>query len=86
MLSYELQPRKLLKKLPENRREIVQRALLEIERNPFQGEPKIGDLAGVLTYRFKIYEELWLIAYSFIGPQSIRIMRIGPRENFYKHL
>ena len=85
-LFFELQPRKILKKLPENRRRLALEALYEVERNPYQGDPKKGDLAGVLTYRFKMFEELWLIAYEFIGPQELRIIKIGVRENFYGDL
>ena len=61
-------------------------ALLEVERNPFQGDPKVGNLAGLLTYRFKLLDSLWLIAYEFIDEETLRIIKIGPRENFYKDL
>ena len=62
------------------------RALLEIERNPFQGDAKVGDLAGILTFKFKLFGEVWVIAYEFLGPQELRIIKIGPRENFYKQI
>ena len=61
-------------------------ALLEVERNPIQGDPKVGNLAGLLTYRFKLMDSLWLIAYEFIDEETLRIVKIGPRENFYRDL
>ena len=85
-LSYELQVSKKLKKLPENQREQVLEALLEIQRNPFQGDHKVGDLLGELTFRFRVFQELWLIAYTFVNEQELRILKIGPYENFYRDL
>ena len=84
LISMSLQARKQIKKLPQNRVELVVQALRELERNPYLGDPKTGDLAGFLTYRFRVFNELWLIGYSFLDENRILIHKIGPRENFYK--
>ncbi|MFM8446601.1 MAG: type II toxin-antitoxin system RelE/ParE family toxin [Candidatus Nanopelagicaceae bacterium] len=86
MLYFKSQPKRVLKKLPQNRRELVLQALLEVERNPYLGEPKLGNLTGVQTYRFKVFQEIWLIAYTFIDVEALLILKIGPRENFYKDI
>ena len=85
-LYFASQPNKVLKKLPENQRRLALRALQEVERDPFQGEPKVGDLAGFYTYRFRIFDALWLIGYEFTDWDTIKIVKIGPRENFYRGL
>ena len=84
LISMSLQARKQIKKLPRNRVELVAQALRDLERNPYLGVPKTGDLAGFLTYRFRIFNELWLIGYTFLDENRILIHKIGPRENFYK--
>lgn len=61
-------------------------ALLEVARNPYQGDLKVGDLAGFLTYSFKVFEEPWRIGYAFIDSSTLEIIKIGPRENFYKRV
>ena len=63
-------------------------SLEQISRVPYQGEAKVGDLAGIYcmdVYHDKINYE---IAYRIIesGEQTIILILAGTRENFYQEL
>jgi mRNA interferase RelE/StbE len=59
----------------------------KIAENPYIGEPKKGDLAGVWVHKFKHYGLLYLIGY-LIDDQAkiVTLVGIGPHENFYRDL
>jgi mRNA interferase RelE/StbE len=78
---------KKLKEKPLKRRFFNE--IKEIRKDPYSGEPKTGDLAGVycrdFTYRGTTYE----IAYSIHEDPDgnvVIVILAGTRENFYKEL
>jgi hypothetical protein len=50
------------------------------------GEEKVGDLAGIFIYKFKLGNERWLLAYRLVSSREIKILLVGPHENFYREL
>ena len=63
-------------------------SLEQISKDPYQGDAKVGDLAGIYcmdVYHNKINYE---IAYRIIerGEQAVIVILAGTRENFYKEL
>ncbi len=55
--------------------------------NPLLGEGKVGDLAGVLVYKFKINKQLALLAYTFEETTiTLTLLALGQHENFYREL
>ncbi|MBU0801066.1 MAG: type II toxin-antitoxin system RelE/ParE family toxin, partial [Alphaproteobacteria bacterium] len=51
------------------------------------GEAKVGDLAGVSVYKFKMTGQLTLLAYSYAGETiTLTLLAVGPHENFYRDL
>lgn len=56
-------------------------AVKAIFDNPEIGEAKVGDLAGVYVYKFKINKQLTLLAYGF-NPNEIQLLNFGRHENF----
>ena len=57
--------RRIYKKLSASQRYAVNNAIREIIADPERGEAKVGDLAGVRVYKFKIAGHLILLAYNY---------------------
>jgi len=48
---------------------------------------KIGDLAGVQVYKFKMVGQLMLLAYTFEHDTiTLTLLALGSHENFYRDL
>lgn len=77
--------RRVYKKLHGNQRKIVNEQIRKIIDNPKIGEEKKQDLQGVFVHKFKIYTQLYLLAYSF-DEESITLLSLGVHENFYRDL
>ncbi|MDR1499150.1 MAG: type II toxin-antitoxin system RelE/ParE family toxin [Rickettsiales bacterium] len=76
---------KTFKKLHQNQREDVLLAIETVVTNPDIGEKKIGDLDGVRVYKFKIVNQLALLAYEF-NSDEIMLLSLGSHQNFYENL
>lgn len=62
-------------------------AIREILKNPSIGDFKKGDLAGIQVYKFRMVNQLTLLAYEFFEEQLIlQLLALGSHENFYRDL
>jgi mRNA-degrading endonuclease RelE of RelBE toxin-antitoxin system len=80
---------RFLKKLKEKPLKIAfQKAVDEILKNPYIGEPKTGDLSGIFCYDIYYNKTNYELAYTIIEePDStIVVILAGTRENFYEEL
>ncbi len=79
---------KFIKKQKEkNLKEKIRIALLEIQKNPYIGEKKIGDLAGIYGFDLFYNKTNYEISYKIYEDKNIVvIILIGTRENFYEVL
>ena len=50
------------------------------------GEAKAGDLVGISVYKFRMVNQLCLLAYRVLDANSIKLLNVGPHENFYRDL
>lgn len=76
-----------VKKLHKNQKECLNEAVKIILDNPLIGEMKIQDLAGVRVYKFRMVNDLTLLAYVYNEQTSvITLLAIGSHENFYRDL
>lgn len=73
------------KKLHNNQKDAVDRAVAEIVRDPAIGEAKKGDLSGVYVYKFDCVNQLFLLAYEY-DPATRVLLLVGTHENFYRSL
>ena len=79
--------RKAVKKLHKNQKKHLDKAIQKITNDPTLGEAKTGDLASVRVYRFKILNQLTLLAYTYDNNKMILILlTFGTHENFYRDL
>ncbi len=75
-----------VKKLNRQQKAELDEAVRTIASAPEIGEAKVGDLAGVQVYKFKMINQLCLLAYRVLDPQTIKLLMVGPHENFYRVL
>ncbi|MEY4685787.1 MAG: hypothetical protein RLZ25_2246 [Pseudomonadota bacterium] len=75
-----------VKKLHRQQKAELDEAVRAIASAPEIGEAKVGDLSGVQVYKFKMINQLCLLAYRVLDPQTIKLLMLGPHENFYRDL
>ena len=61
-------------------------AVRTIASQPEVGETKVGDLAGVQVYKFRMANLHCLLAYRVLDETTIKLLMVGPHENFYRDL
>ena len=78
---------KAVKKLHRNQKRALDDAINEIAANPVIGGLKKGDLSSVRVHKFKMVEQLALIAYTFEETTiTLTLLAFGAHENFYRDL
>lgn len=75
-----------VKKLHRQQKVELDEAVRTIANAPGIGEAKVGDLVGVQVYKFKMINQLCLLAYRVLDSQTIKLLMVGPHENFYRDL
>ena len=75
-----------IKKLHKNQKASLDMALHQLVENPFLGDAKIADLEGIYVLKFMMNRQEWLLAYRLISEFSIKLLLVGPHENFYRDL
>jgi mRNA-degrading endonuclease RelE of RelBE toxin-antitoxin system len=75
-----------VKKLHPNQKKALDKAVRALAERPSLGEAKVGDLAGIYIYKFKIENLEWLLAYRIQSKSNLTLLVVGPHENFYRDL
>ena len=75
-----------VKKLHPNQKKALDKAVRAIAEKPSLGDEKVGDLAGIYIYKFKVENLEWLLAYRHQSKSHITLLVVGPHENFYRDL
>ena len=73
-------------KLHANQKKALDKAIKVISASPGVGKAKVGDLAGIAVYQFKVQGVEWLLAYRVISSRELKLLVVGPHENFYRNL
>ena len=83
-----MQPfKKQVKNLHKNQKQILDEAIKEVMANPTIGQMKKGDLADIRVYKFKILNQLYLLAYKISNDNlELVLVALGVHENFYRDL
>lgn len=78
---------KQVKKLHKNQKKDLDEAVKKVVEDPDIGELKKGDLNGVQVYKFKMVNQLTLLAYEFYPQkEQLVLLSLGSHENFYRDL
>ncbi|MFM2112841.1 MAG: hypothetical protein RLZZ271_1501 [Pseudomonadota bacterium] len=75
-----------VKKLHKQQKAALDEAVRTIINQPEIGESKVGDLAGVQVYKFRMDNLLCLLAYRVLDESTLKLLMVGPHENFYRDL
>ena len=73
------------KKLKKNQIKKLDDAIKTIMANPAIGTAKSGDLQGVQVYKYKIGNNLILLAYE-VNENTLYLYTFGSHQNFYRKL
>ena len=75
-----------VKKLRVTQKADLDEAVRQIVHAPSVGDMKVGDLAGVQVYKFHMGNLLTLVAYRVLDESRLKLLMVGPHENFYRAL
>lgn len=75
-----------VKKLHARQKADLDEAVQAIAIDPGIGEAKVGDLAGIQVYKFRLTNQLYLVAYRILDEETIKLLMVCPHENFYREL
>lgn len=75
-----------VKKLNKQQKTALDEAVRAIVGQPEAGETKAGDLAGVQIYKLRMGNLLCLLAYRVLDENTLKLLMVGPHENFYRDL
>ena len=73
------------KKLKKNQIKKLDEAIKTIIANPDIGDLKKGDLQGIMVYKYKVGNNLILLAYEIEG-STLYLYSFGSYQNFYREL
>ncbi|MCL2130462.1 MAG: type II toxin-antitoxin system RelE/ParE family toxin [Treponema sp.] len=78
---------RVVKKLHLNAKKDLDKAVRAIIKAPGAGELKKGDLNGIRVFKFKMVNQLALLAYKYDeAKEVITLLALGSHENFYRDL
>ncbi|MBA3056463.1 MAG: type II toxin-antitoxin system RelE/ParE family toxin [Gammaproteobacteria bacterium] len=75
-----------VKRLHRQQKADLDEAVKAIANAPEIGEAKMGDLLGIQVYKFRMVNQLCLLAYRVLDESTIKLLMAGPHENFYREL
>ncbi len=75
-----------VKKLHRQQKIALDEAVRTVASQPEVGENKVGDLVGVQVYKFRMGKLLCLLAYRVLDENTLKLLMVGPHENFYRDL
>jgi mRNA interferase RelE/StbE len=75
-----------VKKLHPQQKADLDMAVRAVASDTTIGEIKVGDLAGIRVYKFRMVNQLCLLAYRILDEDSLKLLTVGPHENFYRDL
>ena len=75
-----------VKKLHKQQKADLDAAVRAVAADVEIGETKVGDLAGIRVYKFRLANQLCLLSYRLLDEETIKLLTVGPHENFYRDL
>ena len=77
--------RNKVKKLAKKEKQVLDKEVKKIFKDPSVGVEKKGDLRGVFVHKFKIKAVLYLLSYRMKN-ENLELVMLGPHGNYYKEL
>jgi len=78
---------KIFNKLSKNQKLAVEKVASILVNDPLAGESKTADLAKIRVHKFRMINQLTLLAYKyFLEKECVELWFLGSHENFYRDL
>ncbi len=77
---------RVVKKMHRQQKVALDEAVRCIAADPLIGEAKVGDLVGIRVHKFRMVNQLTLLAYRVVDEKSVKLLTVGAHENFYRDL
>jgi mRNA-degrading endonuclease YafQ of YafQ-DinJ toxin-antitoxin module len=78
---------RVVKKLHANAKKDLDKAVKTLIQNPHAGDLKKGDLNGIRVFKFKMVQQLTLLAYRHNEVEKkLVLLALSSHENFYRDL
>jgi mRNA-degrading endonuclease YafQ of YafQ-DinJ toxin-antitoxin module len=78
---------KAVKKLHTNQKQALDAAIETLRLSPTLGDMKVGDLAGLRVYKFRMVGQLTLLAYTWEDDiLTLTLFDLGSHENLYRDM
>ena len=77
---------RVAKKLHRQQKADLDAAVQAVAGDTGIGEAKVGDLAGIRVYKFRMANQLCLLSYRVMDEDSVKLLTVGSHENFYRDL
>jgi mRNA-degrading endonuclease RelE of RelBE toxin-antitoxin system len=74
------------KKLHPQQKTDLDTAVRSVADDPEIGEAKLGDLVGVRVFKFRMTNQLCMLAYRVLDEDTLKLLTVGTHENFYRDL
>jgi hypothetical protein len=75
------------KKLHKNQKLSLDQAIKDIASDPSIGQPKKGDLLGIQVHKFRMLDQVMLLAYELFADElKLVLLALGTHENFYRDI
>ncbi len=79
--------KRAVKRLHKQQKHDLDEAVRAIAEDPTMGDAKVGDLAGVRVYKFKMDKQMTLLAFEPMETEdAVKLLALGSHENFYRDL
>ena len=75
-----------VKKLHKQQKADLDTAVRAVVADVEIGEAKVGDLAGIRVFKFRLANQLCLLSYRVLDEETIKLLTMGPHENFCRDL
>lgn len=77
--------KKAYKRLHPNQKPIIDNEIKKVIATPTIGAQKKQDLSNIFVHKFKVLDNLYLLAYTF-DPKTLTLVLLGVHENFYRDM
>ncbi len=79
--------RRRVEKMRRQEKEALDGVVKQIMADPSIGALKVGDLAGIRVYKYRLNQQQYLVAYQYVDSELLlTFIEHGAHENFYRDL